>query len=453
MAIRIYQLANEIIELKQSNCTIEVYYYKLKGLWDELDAIEAPYACTCILSFSSNAKIPNKITGIHSFNSIAKMAMMGAVPLAPFMVDSTSYLQLQLPLQLLQLFWHQPAILTSGTQDLDTLQSQPLRKSKTFLFFLVIQKALDLVPLPHGKTPIGSKWVYKIKHYADGSIERYKSRLVAKVFNKKEGVDYKETFALVAKMVTVRTLLALEIYFQWDIQQLDVNNAFLHGDLHEEVYMNKDNLAMTQRKYATELVKHVGLLDTKPSATSLDPIAKLSINSGDPLPDPSYYRTRPDLAFLAQTLRQFLQQPRTLHMKALIKASCPFTRRSVTGYGIFIGSSLISWQSKKQLVVLRSSTEAEYRALADTTCEVTWLHCLLKEFNVQVPTPVPMMCDNAFAIALASNLVHHARTKHIEIDCQFVRDKIKAGQILPTYISTKQQLADILTKGLSKPLY
>ncbi|GJV60288.1 uncharacterized mitochondrial protein-like protein [Tanacetum coccineum] len=145
-------------------------------------------------------------------------------------------------------------------------------------------------------------------------------------------------------------------------------------------------------------------------------------------------------------------------MKALLKvirdwASCPFPRRSVTGYGVFLGSSLISWQSKKQIVVSRSSTEAEYKALADSTCEVTWIQCLLKEFKINVPTPIPMMCDNASFIALASNPVHHARSKHIEIDCHFIRDKVKAGQILPQYIFNKNQLTDILTKGLTRPLH
>ncbi|GJY34166.1 retrovirus-related pol polyprotein from transposon TNT 1-94 [Tanacetum coccineum] len=201
--------------------------------------------------------------------------------------------------------------------------------------------------------------------------------------------------------------------------------GLLHYYLGIEFFRNKEGLAMTQRKYAIELVKHAGLLDTKPSATSLDPLAKLSIDTGDPLPDPSYYKTlvgkllyltitRPNLAFAAQAL--------------------------MTGQAVLSQEDL-------------SSTEAEYRALADTICEVTWLHCFLKEFNVQVPTSVLMMCDNASAISLASNLVYHARTKHIEIDCHFVRDKIKAGQILPTYISTKQQWANILTKGLSKPLH
>ncbi|GKB23044.1 homogeneously-staining region [Tanacetum coccineum] len=104
-------------------------------------------------------------------------------------------------------------------------------------------------------------------------------------------------------------------------------------------------------------------------------------------------------------------------------------------------------------MVSRSSTEAEFRALADTTCEVTWIQCLLKEFQVTVPTPVSMLCGNASSIALASNPVHHARSKHIEIDCHFVRDKVKAGQILTQYVFNKNQLADILTKCLSRPLH
>nr|GEW44762.1 uncharacterized mitochondrial protein AtMg00810-like [Tanacetum cinerariifolium] len=216
---------------------------------------------------------------------------------------------------------------------------------------------------------------------------------------------------------------------------------------------------MSQRKYATELVTHVGLLETKPSSIPLDPTVKLTMN-GEPISDPSIYRT--DLAFSAQALSQFLQKPTTLHMKALLKviiyvkltlsqglffsatnnsqltAYCDsdwaFSKRSVTGYGVFLGSSLISWQSKKQNVVSRSSTKAEYRTLADTTCEISWLKCLLQEFKVQVHTPVPILCDNISSIALASNPIQHARTKHIEIDRHFVRDKVRQGQIVQAVV-------------------
>ncbi|GJU58818.1 retrovirus-related pol polyprotein from transposon TNT 1-94 [Tanacetum coccineum] len=325
-------------------------------------------------------------------------------------------------------------------------------------------------------------------------------------------------------MVIVKALIALATHNNWLLEQWDVNNAFLHRDLYEEVYMkvpqgyatslppntvcklNKSLyglkqankqwftkltnfltflhfqqsyadtslFTLTQDGHTTLLLVYVDdilLTEEKPTIIPLDPTKQLNDKDGDILPDPSLYRTivgkliyltitRPDVSFAAQLLIQFSKEPRTTHMKALIKAFCdsdwasyPITRRSVTGYTIFLSPCLISWLSKKQPVVSRSSTESEYRAIADCTCELTCLLCLLKDMNVTIPTPMHILCDNEYAIALASNPMQHARTKHIELDCHFVREKIKSNQILPSYISTKYQAADVLTKGLPKVLH
>ncbi|PHT40219.1 hypothetical protein CQW23_19073 [Capsicum baccatum] len=189
--------------------------------------------------------------------------------------------------------------------------------------------------------------------------------------------------------------------------------------------------------------------------------------------------TRPDISYAVQTLSQFMQSPKQSHWEAAVRVvrylkgtigqgvrlqakvstelicwcdsnwvACPNTRRSVIGYVIKFGESLISWKSKKQQTVSRSSAEAEYRSMASAVAEVTWLLGLFKELGVSIQLPIAVLSNSKTVMELAANTVFHERTKHIEIDCHFIRDKIKSGIIHTIYVPTQHQEADLLTKGL-----
>ena len=118
---------------------------------------------------------------------------------------------------------------------------------------------------------------------------------------------------------------------------------------------------------------------------------------------------------------------------------------------VLFGSSPVSWKSKKQPTVSKSSAEAEYRALSQAAAEVTWLVRLLSELGVPYLQPNTLHCDNQSTIHIAKNPVFHERTKHIEIDCHFTRDKVLEGLLQLAYIPTSHQLADLLTKILPSP--
>ncbi|GJX25725.1 putative RNA-directed DNA polymerase [Tanacetum coccineum] len=469
---------------------------------------------------------------------------------------------------------------------------------------LYLNNTWILTELPINRKAIGSKWVYKIKYKSDGEVERYKARVVAKGFGQKEGVDYEEIFSPVVKMSTVRCFINMAVQKSWNIFQMDVNNAFLYGDLTEDVYMipppgffyknekrvcklvkslyglkqaprqwnkklvetlteagflqskndhslfvknkngiflallvyvddiiitrnNNDEiskfksflnqkfkikdlgelkfflgievlkirngLCLNQRKYCIELLHEYGLLACKPVATPMpengilahketekDKLLK-NITSYQKLVGKLIYlcNTRPDIAYSVHCLSQHMHSPLQSHFEAALRvlrylksapgagiiytksatssisayadsdwAKCKMTRRSVSGYCVFVCGGLVSWKSKKQATLSRSSAEAEYRSMASVVCEVMWIVKVLKDLNFSSNIPAVLFCDNSSAIQIAANPVMHEKTKHFDIDVHLIREKVASGLIKTVKVDSEKQIADILTKGL-----
>jgi hypothetical protein len=125
-------------------------------------------------------------------------------------------------------------------------------------------------------------------------------------------------------------------------------------------------------------------------------------------------------------------------------------RKSTTGFCTFVGGNLVTWKSKKQNVVARSSVEAEYRVMTSTASELVWIKHLLCDMKIEVKGAMDMYCDNQAAQHIASNPIFHERTKHIEVDCHFVREKVQSREIKTPFVRSHEQLADIFTKALDK---
>ena len=125
-------------------------------------------------------------------------------------------------------------------------------------------------------------------------------------------------------------------------------------------------------------------------------------------------------------------------------------QRSTSGHCSFVGGNLVTWRSKKQNVVARSSAEAEFRVVAHGICEIMWIRRLLEELKMTGSSPMKLYCDNKATISVAHNPILHDCTKHVEVDKHFIKEKIDNGLVCMTYIPTEEQVVDVFTKGLHK---
>ncbi|CAN1749024.1 Retrovirus-related Pol polyprotein from transposon TNT 1-94 [Linum perenne] len=460
-----------------------------------------------------------------------------------------------------------------------------------------------LVPCPTNANIVGCKWIYRIKRHSNGTFQRYKARLVAQGYSQEAGVDYTDTFSPVVKPTTIRLVLSIALSKGWSLRQLDINNAFLNGDLTEEVYMRQpkgfehphkpdhvcrlrkaiyglkqaprawftklktflltqgfrgcrsdtslfvqilpthityilvyvDDLIITgsndsylqtfinrldqafalkdlgklhhflgleivhegkamhlsQSHYISEILAKSHMQTSTPISTPADPQCKLT-QEGVPYSDPKLYRqivgslqyvtiSRPDITYAVNRVCQFMHSPTTTHWQAVKRilrylngtldhclhfrstssttllaysdagwVSDPDDSRSKYGYAVYHGPNLISWTSRKQKVVARSSTEAEYRALAYTAAELVWLQQLIGELHAPIRGPPLLLCDNIGAIFLSKNPVISTRSKHVALDFHFIRELVESGELRICHVSTLDQIADIFTKPMTK---
>nr|GEY50361.1 ribonuclease H-like domain-containing protein [Tanacetum cinerariifolium] len=300
-------------------------------------------------------------------------------------------------------------------------------------------------------------------------LSRYKARLVANGSTQIEGIDVDETFSPVIKPGTIQTVLSLALSRHWPVHQLDVNNAFLYGDLTETVYMHQlpgfqDPTHPDYRKYATEILKQAHMANCNPSRTPVDTESKLGddgdqvcLHMHDPR-EPHFSALKRILRYVRGTLDYGLQlfSSSTSSLVAYSDADwagCPTTRRSTSGYCVFLGNNFLSWSAKRQPTLSRSSAEAEYRGVANAVAKTCWLRNLLRELHTPLSSATLVCYDNVSAVYVSSNPVQHQRTKHIAIDIRFVQDLVATGQVRVLHVPSRYQYADIFTKCLPTTLF
>ncbi|XP_019087589.1 PREDICTED: uncharacterized protein LOC109127405 [Camelina sativa] len=235
----------------------------------------------------------------------------------------------------------------------------------------------------------------------------------------------------------------------------------LHYFLGISVTRTATGLLLQQQNYAADILHRANMTYCNRCSTPVDTKSKLTpmicLFMHDPR-EPHFQALKRILRYIKGTISHGFQiiKSSISQLTAYTDADwagCPSTRRSTSGYGIFLGDSLVSWSSKRQVTVSRSSVEAEYRGVANVVSEATWLRNLLFEMKCPLPKAMIVYCDNISVVYLSSNPAKHQRIKHIKIDLHFVRERVALRQIRVLHVPTSFQYADIFTKGLQTSLF
>nr|GEV45479.1 ribonuclease H-like domain-containing protein [Tanacetum cinerariifolium] len=316
-----------------------------------------------------------------------------------------------------------------------------------------------LVPKPPNFNVVRSIWLFRYKYHANGSLSRYKARLVANGRSQEFGVDCDDTFSHVVKSAIIWAL-----------------NYFLG------ISVTRDSIGMflSQKKYALELLDRAHMANCNLTQRPVNTKSKLG-SDGDPISKPTIYRslagglqyltfTRPDISYVVQQVCLHMHDPREPHLAALkrvllyVRGILDFgvqlfasitssliaytgvdwagyltTSRFTSGYCVFLRDNLLSWSAKQQCAFSKSSVKVEYRGVANVVAETAWLRNLLRELHTSLLSVTLVYCDNFSAIYMTANHVQHQRTKHIEIDIHFVLDMFARGQVRVLHVSSRYQ--------------
>ncbi|GKC40128.1 zinc finger, CCHC-type containing protein [Tanacetum coccineum] len=297
------------------------------------------------------------------------------------------------------------------------------------------------VPSETSEPRRGCKWIFKRKMKVDGTIDKFKARLIIQGFRQKEGIDYFDTYAPVARITTIRLLLALAAIHNLVIHQMDVKTTFLNGDLEDEVYMKQPKGFFMPGNEHKKILKKFNREDCSSVSTPMDLVEKLKPNTGKPVDQLEYSRaigclmyamtsTRLNIAYAIGRLSRFTSNPSRQHWHAITTAS------------------------KKQTCITGSTMESKFIALAAAGKEAEWLRNLIHEIPIwpKPITPISIHCDGAATLAKAYSQMYNGKSRHLGVKHSMIRELIMNGVISIEFVWSQHNLADHLTKGLAKDL-